>query len=61
MKQVSLECGGKSPHIVMADCPDLDQRPRAAASGIFFNQGEVCNAGSRLLVDDRSRTRSSTR
>ncbi|MGZ3428633.1 MAG: aldehyde dehydrogenase, partial [Polyangia bacterium] len=51
MKHVSLECGGKSPHIVMADCPDLDQAARAAATGIFFNQGEVCNAGSRLLVD----------
>ncbi|HEY1585985.1 MAG TPA: aldehyde dehydrogenase [Polyangia bacterium] len=53
MKHVSLECGGKSPHIVMADCPDLDTAARAAASGIFFNQGEVCNAGSRLLVDEK--------
>ena len=48
MKRVSLECGGKSPHIVLADC----RRPRrgarrAAAWGVFFNQGEVCNAGSR--------------
>jgi 4-guanidinobutyraldehyde dehydrogenase / NAD-dependent aldehyde dehydrogenase len=53
MKHVSLECGGKSPHIVMADCPDLDVAARAAAIGIFFNQGEVCNAGSRLLVDEK--------
>lgn len=51
MKQVSLECGGKSPHIVMADAPDLDKAAAAAASAIFFNQGEVCTAGSRLLVD----------
>jgi acyl-CoA reductase-like NAD-dependent aldehyde dehydrogenase len=51
MKRVSLECGGKTPHIIMADCPDLDEAANAAAFGIFFNQGEVCNAGSRLLVD----------
>ena len=51
MKHVSLECGGKTPHIVMADCPDLETAAKAAAFGIFFNQGEVCNAGSRLLVD----------
>lgn len=50
MKQVSLECGGKSPHIVMEDAPDLDAAARAAAGAIFFNQGEVCTAGSRLLV-----------
>lgn len=51
MKQVSLECGGKSPHIILADCPDLDLAAREAVSGIFFNQGEICNAGSRLLVE----------
>ena len=50
MKRVALECGGKSPHIVMPDCGDLDGAATAAAWGIFFNQGEVCNAGSRLLV-----------
>lgn len=50
MKQVSLECGGKSPNIVMADAPDLDAAAKAAAFGVYFNQGEVCNAGSRLLV-----------
>lgn len=53
MKQVSLECGGKTPHIVMADAADLDMAAKAAAFGIFFNQGEVCNAGSRLLVDEK--------
>ena len=52
MKRVSLECGGKTPHIVMADSHDLDAAANAAAWGIFFNQGEVCNAGSRLLVEE---------
>ena len=52
MKQVSLECGGKSPNIVMADAPDLDAAAKSAAFGIFFNQGEVCNAASRLLVEE---------
>src|SRR3546814_6950298 len=51
MKRVSLECGGKSPNIIMADAPDLDAAATAAAWGIFFNQGEVCKAGSRLLVE----------
>ena len=50
MKRVTLECGGKTPHIVMADCEYLDEAVQAAAFGIFYNQGEVCNAGSRLLV-----------
>ncbi|MCW5732156.1 MAG: aldehyde dehydrogenase [Alphaproteobacteria bacterium] len=52
MKRVSLECGGKSPNIVLADAPNLDAAAKAAAFGIFFNQGEVCNAGSRLLVQE---------
>jgi acyl-CoA reductase-like NAD-dependent aldehyde dehydrogenase len=52
LKRVSLECGGKSPNIVMADCPDLDKAATAAAHAIFDNQGEVCSAGSRLLVQD---------
>ncbi len=51
MKRVGLECGGKSPHIILADCPDLDKAAATAASAIFFNQGEMCTAGSRLLVD----------
>ncbi len=51
MKRVSLECGGKTPNIVLADTPDLDAAAKAAAFGIFFNQGEVCNAGSRLIVE----------
>jgi gamma-glutamyl-gamma-aminobutyraldehyde dehydrogenase len=51
IKRIGLECGGKSPHIVMADCPDLDAAARAVAAGIFSNAGQVCNAGSRLIVE----------
>ncbi|MBV7485310.1 aldehyde dehydrogenase [Bordetella sp. BOR01] len=51
IKRVGLECGGKSPHIVLADCPDLDAAARAVAMGIFANSGQVCNAGSRLIVE----------
>ena len=50
MKQVWLECGGKSPNLVFADSEDLDHIANISASGIFFNQGEVCSANSRLLV-----------
>jgi len=50
MKQVWLECGGKSPNLVFADTDDLDLAARKACFGIFFNQGEVCSANSRLLV-----------
>ncbi|MCP6697139.1 aldehyde dehydrogenase [Pseudomonas donghuensis] len=51
MKRVWLEAGGKSPNIVFADAPDLQAAAEAAASAIAFNQGEVCIAGSRLLVE----------
>jgi len=51
MKRTYLECGGKSPNIVFADAPDLERAAQAAASGIFYNQGEVCTAASRLLVE----------
>ncbi|GGV36612.1 aldehyde dehydrogenase [Actinomadura cremea] len=50
IKQVSLELGGKSPQIVLPDAPGLDRVAEAVATGIFFNQGEVCTGGSRLLV-----------
>ncbi len=52
LKRVSLELGGKSPHIIFADCPDFDAAATEAAWGIFYNQGEVCTAGSRLLVQE---------
>lgn len=51
MKRVWLEAGGKSPNIVFADAPDLQAAAASAASAIAFNQGEVCTAGSRLLVE----------
>jgi gamma-glutamyl-gamma-aminobutyraldehyde dehydrogenase len=50
LKRVWLELGGKSPNIVMPDCPDLDRAASAAAGAIFYNMGEMCTAGSRLLV-----------
>ena len=55
MKRVALECGGKSPHVVLGDCGDLDAAAQAVAWGVFYNQGEVCNAGSRLLVHESVR------
>ncbi|MCP8465387.1 aldehyde dehydrogenase [Pseudomonas sp. ZM23] len=50
MKRVWLEAGGKSPNIVFDDAPDLQAAAESAAAAIAFNQGEVCTAGSRLLV-----------
>jgi gamma-glutamyl-gamma-aminobutyraldehyde dehydrogenase len=50
LKRVSLELGGKSPHIIFDDCPDLERAATEAAWGIFYNSGQVCTAGSRLLV-----------
>ncbi|ATJ81310.1 aldehyde dehydrogenase [Halomonas beimenensis] len=55
LKRVYLECGGKSPNLVFADCKDLDKVAEHAAAAIFHNQGEVCIAGSRLLVEDAIR------
>ncbi len=51
-KQVSLELGGKSPQLVLADVADFDAAASAIAWGIFYNAGQTCNAGSRLLVDE---------
>jgi len=50
LKTITLELGGKSPNIVLEDA-DLDAALRGAAIGIFYGKGEVCAAGSRLLVD----------
>jgi gamma-glutamyl-gamma-aminobutyraldehyde dehydrogenase len=50
LKQVWPETGGKSANIIFADCADLDTAADKAAFGIFFNQGEVCSANSRLYV-----------
>ncbi len=51
LKRAWTELGGKSPNIVFADCPNLDRAVEAAVSNIFFNQGESCNAPSRLFVE----------
>lgn len=48
-RRVGLELGGKSPNVVFEDA-DLDAAARASASGIFFNAGQVCSAGSRIFV-----------
>jgi acyl-CoA reductase-like NAD-dependent aldehyde dehydrogenase len=50
LKRITLELGGKSPNIVFPDA-DLDAAVRGATTGIFYGKGEVCAAGSRLLVD----------
>jgi acyl-CoA reductase-like NAD-dependent aldehyde dehydrogenase len=50
VKRVSLELGGKSPNIVFADA-DLPTAAKGALNGIFYGKGEVCAAGSRLLVE----------
>ena len=51
LKRVTVETGGKSPHIIMASAPDLDVAVDYAISGIYVNKGEMCSAGSRILVE----------
>ncbi|TSE25870.1 Aldehyde dehydrogenase PuuC [Tepidimonas sediminis] len=51
LKRAWTELGGKSPNLVFADCPDLDRAVQAAVGSVFFNQGESCNAPSRLFVE----------
>ena len=51
LKRAWTELGGKSPNIVFADCPNLDRAVEAAVGSIFFNQGQSCNAPSRLFVE----------
>ena len=54
MKRISLECGGKSPHVVMPDA-DLRAAAEGIAWGIYYNQGETCHAGSRVLAHESIR------
>ena len=56
LKRVALELGGKSPQIVMADAANLDRVADRVANAIFWNMGENCSAGSRLIVDRRIRS-----
>jgi aldehyde dehydrogenase (NAD+)/phenylacetaldehyde dehydrogenase len=51
MKRVSMELGGKSPNVVFADA-DLDAAAKGAINAIFYGKGELCSAGSRLLVEE---------
>lgn len=51
LKRVYLELGGKSPNVVFADAPNLDEAAKVAVQGIFRNSGQVCIAGSRILVE----------
>lgn len=51
LKKISLECGGKSANIILRDVPDFERAVQAAALGVFQNQGQICNAGTRLLLD----------
>ncbi|KAI8060545.1 aldehyde dehydrogenase domain-containing protein [Gongronella butleri] len=51
LKKVTLELGGKSPNIVFADC-EVDQAVQWAFRGIFYNQGQICTAGSRIYVQE---------
>jgi 4-(gamma-glutamylamino)butanal dehydrogenase len=52
LKRCYLELGGKSPNIIFADAPNLDAAAKTSAYGIFRNSGQVCVAGSRLLVEE---------
>ncbi|MFN2578564.1 MAG: betaine-aldehyde dehydrogenase [Pyrinomonadaceae bacterium] len=54
LTKVSLELGGKAPNIIFADA-DLDQAVNGAMMGIFFNQGQVCCAGSRIFVEEKAK------
>jgi gamma-glutamyl-gamma-aminobutyraldehyde dehydrogenase len=56
-KPVWLELGGKSPNIIFSDAPDLDEAIRTAAWAISFNSGQMCTAGSRLIVHEDIRER----
>jgi len=50
MKKVGLECGGKSPFIVSNKCTDIEEAVQVLAKNIFYNQGQICSASSRLII-----------
>lgn len=54
-KVVAVEAGGKSPHLVLPDVPDLDAAASAIAWGVFYNAGQTCHAGTRLVVHESVR------
>ena len=51
MKQVSLELGGKSPQVVLSDCTNLKLAAETIGWAIYYNAGQTCNAGSRIIVE----------
>lgn len=51
MKRVALECGGKSPFIILKNCSQLDTAAETLARNIFMNQGQICSAPSRLIIE----------
>jgi acyl-CoA reductase-like NAD-dependent aldehyde dehydrogenase len=53
MKKVGLECGGKSPFIVSGNCKNLKQAAEVLAKNVFYNQGQICSAPSRLIIDSK--------
>jgi acyl-CoA reductase-like NAD-dependent aldehyde dehydrogenase len=53
MKKVGLECGGKSPFIVSRNCKDLQRAASVLCKNIFYNQGQICSAPSRVIVDEQ--------
>ncbi len=55
MKRIFLECGGKSPNIVLADYSNLDKAAQSSIAGVFSNQGQICCAPTRLLVQENIR------
>ncbi len=52
LKRVTLECGGKAPNIIFEDCADLDEVADAVTAHAFWNQGQVCSASSRILIQE---------
>jgi acyl-CoA reductase-like NAD-dependent aldehyde dehydrogenase len=52
MKKVGLECGGKSPFIISRYCKNLHKAAQVLAKNIFYNQGQICSAPSRAIVDN---------
>ncbi|WP_240191921.1 aldehyde dehydrogenase family protein [Desulforhopalus vacuolatus] len=51
VKKIALELGGKNPNIIFADCGDLDVALDRALDGVFFHAGQICSAGSRLMLE----------
>ncbi len=51
MKKVALECGGKGPYIVTNNCSNLAEAAKVLADNMFYNQGQICSAPSRVIID----------